>query len=480
MLLLLNVLLLSRVWSQTGALPFTLIKLPESGDVEFVALGELADYLQVRTFYSEKARKVILYVGATEIKVTAFNPFVQVGGRTVQLPVETGYAENDILVPLHYFASVIRPLYPRPWPALLGGGATEETFRANLTEIAVEEKANGTLIRITATQPFARKHLSTRISNGWLYVDIVGGRVAPGAVRPLTGSGVIRSIAPVQAGEVAQLSFQLSQEIDPQRITIGGQGNQILVSLPTQEVVPSTVLRNLETVRQKWRIDTIVLDPGHGGRDPGAMASDGTREKDITLQVAKRLKHLIEEKLGLQVVMTRESDVYVSLTQRTSLANAAAGKLFISLHCNANRSRRVNGTTTYFLGPAKTDEALEVALLENSVVKYDTDAPADAQSEEDFILTAMAQNAFNHESEDLAAIIQEEMSLAVGLPDRGVQQAGFRVLVGASMPNVLVEMAFISNPREARLLRDAAMQERMAHAIMNSIKRFKEKYETGS
>ncbi|MCG3153521.1 MAG: hypothetical protein DKINENOH_00111 [bacterium] len=481
LLLLLHFLLPPTAWPQPGAPPLGIIKLPETGEIEFVALGELADYLELRTFYSEKARKVIVYVGEAEVKVTALNPFVQVGGRTVQLPVETGYAENDILVPLRHFANVIRPLYPRAWPASLGGSeATGETASANLTEIAVEEKANGTLIRIEATQPFARKHLSTRVSTGWLYVDIVGGRVAPGAVRALAATGLIQSVAPVQTGEVAQLSFQLSQEIDPQRISISGQGNQILISLPTQEIVPSTVLRNLETVRQKWRIDTIVLDPGHGGRDPGAIASDGTREKDITLQVAKRLKRMLEEKLGLHVVMTRDSDVYVSLDQRTSLANSVEGKLFVSLHCNANRSRRVNGTTTYFLGPAKTDEALEVALLENSVVKYDADAPVDTQSEEDFILTAMAQNAFNHESEDFAALIQEEMGLAVGLPDRGVHQAGFRVLVGASMPNVLVEMAFISNPKEVRLLRDAGVQDRMARAIMNSIKRFKEKYEAGS
>lgn len=482
-ILLLHFIVPAVLHAQLAGAPLGIVKLPETGEVEFVALGELADVLGLRTFYSEKARKVIVYVGNAEVKVTAMNPFVQVDDRTLQLPVETSYGNDDILVPWRYFITILRPLYPGPWPESLGGGATAAVKAAplpNITEIAVEQKANGTLIRIEATQPFARKHINTRFTRDWMYLDFVGGIVAPGAVRAIGANSWVQKISPVQTGEVAQLSVQLREEIDPSLVSISGQGNQILVSLRTQEVVPTDVLRNLETVRQKWRIDTIVLDPGHGGRDPGAIASDGTREKDITLQVAKRLRKMIEEKLGLQVVMTRESDTYVSLDDRTSKANMTQGKLFISLHCNANRSRRVNGTTTYFLGPAKTDEALEVALLENSVVKYDTDAPLDAQREEDFILTAMAQNAFNHESEDFAAIIQEEMRAAVGLPDRGVHQAGFRVLVGASMPNVLVEMAFISNLKEARLLRDSSVQEKMARAIMNSIKRFKEKYEVGS
>lgn len=462
-----------------------MIKLPEAGEVEFVALGELADLLGLRTFYSEKARKVIVYVGNAEIKVTAMNPFVQIDERTVQLPVETSYGNEDILVPWRYFTEILRPLYPGTWPERLGGsGTASESVAAapipNINEIVVEQKANGTLIRIEATEPFARKHINTRFTRDWMYLDIVGGVIAPDAVRSIGANSWIQKIMPVQTGEVAQLSVHLYQEIAPELVSISGQGNQILVSLRTQEVVPADVLRDLETVRQKWRIDTIVLDPGHGGRDPGAIARDGTREKDVTLQVAKRLRKLIEQELGLQVVMTRDRDTYISLDDRTSKANAVQGKLFVSLHCNANRSRRVNGTTTYFLGPAKTDEALEVALLENSVVRYDTDAPLDAQREEDFILTAMAQNAFNHESEDFAAIIQEEMRAAVGLPDRGVHQAGFRVLVGASMPNVLVEMAFISNAKEARLLREASVQNKMATAIMNSIKRFKEKYEAGS
>lgn len=475
-------------FSQSGKGELRTVTLAQYRNLEFVALGDLAAYLNLRTFYSEKARKMILYVGDTEVKVTAMNPFVQIDDRMAQLPYEAHYADEDLLVPLHAFAELIRPLYRGTWPERLkkstardSTSATSSLARApNIVKIAVEGKTNGTLIRIQTTQPFARRHVSTRFSRGWMYVDIVGGKIASNAPTSIQGASIVKEVRPVQTGMVTQLSFRLEKEIDANQLNISNQGNTILVSLPTQEVVPEAVLRNLEMDRQKWRIDTIVLDPGHGGRDPGAIGPGGTKEKEITLQVALRLKKLIEKELGLRVVMTRENDTFIKLDERTAMANSAQGKVFISLHCNANKSRRVDGTTTYFLGPAKTDEALEVALLENSVVKYENENGGTAHSDEEFILTAMAQNAFHHESEGFAQIIQEEMQSLVGLPDRGVEQAGFRVLVGASMPNVLVEMAFISNRKEEQLLGSGETQQKIARAIMHSIKRFKEKYEQGS
>jgi N-acetylmuramoyl-L-alanine amidase len=195
--------------------------------------------------------------------------------------------------------------------------------------------------------------------------------------------------------------------------------------LPTLEQLSTTTLRNLETERRKWLIDTIVLDAGHGGHDPGAIGPNGIREKDITLAIAKRVKRLLEKNMEIRIVMTRDTDRFVPIKDRTQIANAAQGKLFVSIHCNANLSRRVDGTTTYFLGPARTEEALEVARRENSVIRYEADSSAYAGlGAEGFILASMAQNAYNHESEAFAAMIQEELRNAVKLPNRGVKQAG--------------------------------------------------------
>jgi N-acetylmuramoyl-L-alanine amidase len=479
------------------------VTLPETGNFQFVALSDLADFLDLRTFYSEKARKVILYVGGSELKVTAMNPFVQIDNRMVQLPVETRYANGDILVPLPYFADLVRPLYPNRWPEELNfsksansnasnsvpvvvatapepAPAEKKETTTNISKILVEEKANGTLIRIQTAYPFNRKQVSTRVSQQWLYIDVVGGRVDTGAVRYARPAGIVQRVVPVQTGAVTQISCQLKEDLEQKRIIISGQGNEILISLPTLDQLSTEVLRNLERERRKWLIDTIVLDPGHGGHDPGAIGPNGVKEKDVTLAIAKRVKRLLEKNLDTRVVMTRDNDSFVPLKDRTQFANSEQGKIFISIHCNANRSRRVTGATTYFLGQAKTEEALEVARRENSVINYEADSSAYAGlGAEGFILRALAQNSFNRESEDFAAIVQEELSGNTKLADRGVKQAGYYVLIGASMPNILVETAFISNQREEAMLNDSSFQQDVAEAIFNSIKKFKEKYESG-
>jgi len=204
------------------------------------------------------------------------------------------------------------------------------------------------------------------------------------------------------------------------------------------------------------------------------------REKDVTLEIARRLKRLIERRLKLRVVMTRNEDRFIPLKERTSLANREGGKVFVSIHANSNPSKHVDGFTTYFLGPAKTEEALEVARRENEAIQYEDETSGYADlSDENFILVAMAQNAFNKESQDLAATVQEELDRAVPLTNRGVKQAGYYVLIGASMPNILVETAFISNPNEERLLKSGTFQEKIAEALCESLRRFKAKYEAG-
>jgi len=479
----------------------SIVTLPEMGHVQFAALGDLAEWLDLRTFYSEKARKVILYVGSSQVKVTAMNPFVQINDRLVQLPLETRYADGDILVPLPYFVDLLRPLYPNRWPEELDfakpGRQTDNapdlgpaekpapatatpTTPASISKIIVEEKANGTLVRLQTSRPFARKQVSTRLSQRWLYIDVVGARFDSGAVRSIRPAGIVQRVVPQYAGAVAQISCQLKEDIDQKRISISGLNNEILISLPMLDQLSTDVLRNLETARRKWLIDTIVLDAGHGGHDPGAIGPNGVREKDITLAIAKRVKRLLEKNIEARVVMTRDNDSYLSPRERTKLANEVQGKIFISIHCNSNLSRRVNGTTTYILGPAHSEEALEVARRENAVIKYDPDSSSYAgEGEESFILAAMAQSAFNRESEDFAAMIQEEICQSIKLPNRGVKQAGFYVMVGASMPNILVETAFLSNPKEEALLKDASFQQDIAEAIVNGIKKFKEKYEWG-
>ncbi len=229
----------------------------------------------------------------------------------------------------------------------------------------------------------------------------------------------------------------------------------------------------LSTERDKWAFDVIVIDPGHGGKDPGAIGKKGTQEKTIVLQVAKRLKPLLEEHLNVRVVMTRDKDVFVPLSERGKIANAAGGKLFLSLHCNAAHNKRARGIETYFLAPARRERALKVALAENSVIKYEeTTAEYPDLNDEGYILTAMAQSHFMKESEELASVVQDKTSRTLNLPNRGVDQAGFYVLIGASMPAILFEMGFLSHPKEEMLLRSAQFQQQLVEAICQSVEEF--------
>jgi N-acetylmuramoyl-L-alanine amidase len=288
--------------------------------------------------------------------------------------------------------------------------------------------------------------------------------------------GLVREIVPVQLDQMATITFKLNKDISGMDLHVTHHSNELLVSIPKGKVSPD-LLKKLKNDREKWLIDKIVIDPGHGGRDPGTIGVRGSYEKDVVLGIAKKLKELLEKKLKVQVFMTRGNDTYISLKERTQFANEKQAKLFISIHANWNRNSKLKGASTYFLGLAKSDEAVEIAQRENEVIKYDDGAQNSGLSEENIILATMAQNAYNKESQDLANMIQESLAKHTGLRNRGVKQAGFYVMVGASMPNVLIETAFMSNKKEERWLKSSSFQQKVAQGIYESVKEFKRKYE---
>lgn len=224
-------------------------------------------------------------------------------------------------------------------------------------------------------------------------------------------------------------------------------------------------------------IDLVVLDPGHGGIDPGAIGKKGLYEKDCNLAMALKVKQLIEDSLGIKVVMTRDDDTYLSLGKRTKLANRNRADLFVSIHCNASkRKKQPDGMETYFLSEAKTDEARATAALENASIQFD--APEEFTSELARILSDMAQAEYLQESSDLAECIQEEATKRLPVANRGINQANFYVLKGAFMPAALVETAFISNTAEEKLLRDKKFRNKAAYGIFCGLRKFVEKYES--
>jgi N-acetylmuramoyl-L-alanine amidase len=225
-------------------------------------------------------------------------------------------------------------------------------------------------------------------------------------------------------------------------------------------------------------VHRIVIDPGHGGKDPGAVGRDGLFEKTVTLAIAKEIKKELEKTTGVRVMMTREEDVFMPLEMRTKIANEAGGKLFISIHADSNPNKGLRGHTVYFLGPAKTEEARRAAQFENSVIHFEESQEKYADlSDASFILAANAQNSYNKESQEIATMVDNSVNMEAKSASHGVRQAGFYVLYGASMPNILLESAFISNKNDEKLLKNKDFYKSIARALSKSVLEFKKKYE---
>ncbi|MED5451131.1 MAG: N-acetylmuramoyl-L-alanine amidase [Candidatus Neomarinimicrobiota bacterium] len=225
---------------------------------------------------------------------------------------------------------------------------------------------------------------------------------------------------------------------------------------------------DLAEEKKKWQFDTIIIDPGHGGKDPGSVGYKGTKEKDIVLDVSKRLARKIQKNSRIKTVLTRDEDVFVRLQDRTKFANTNEGDLFISIHVNSNESKKPSGFETYLLKPGRNQEAINVALRENSVIELEGNE-FEKLTDEQLIQATIAQSGFVQYSEKFAALIQEEIDKRVQSRNRGVKQAGFYVLMGASMPNVLIELGYISNPNEEKKLNSSSYRDMLATSIYYAI-----------
>jgi N-acetylmuramoyl-L-alanine amidase len=243
------------------------------------------------------------------------------------------------------------------------------------------------------------------------------------------------------------------------------------------------VQRPAEAVPRENRVEitplrTIVLDAGHGGHDTGAIGPTGLMEKEVVLDVARRVARLVEDHLHLKVLLSRDSDVFVPLRDRTSFANRQRADLFVSIHANAHRERATDGVETYFLSSEATDnESRQVAAQENGVVKLE---PAGRNGKTDIVRTILwdlAQSEFQVESERLAEVVHDAVTQSLRIGNRGVKQAGFYVLGGAAMPAILLEIGFVTNPREERKLRSTRYRDELARAILAGLAEYKRQWD---
>ncbi len=246
----------------------------------------------------------------------------------------------------------------------------------------------------------------------------------------------------------------------------------------------ATLCGNSASLSAQNHFSTVVIDPGHGGKDPGAVGKK-YKEKNIVLDVSKKLGKMLSDSMpDIKTVFTRETDVFIPLDQRASIANKSNADLFISIHANSSKVKGISGAETFVLGLHRSKENLEVAQKENSVItledEYNTKYEGfDPSQPESYIIFELMQNVYLEQSISFASLVQSGFT-AAGRADRGVKQAGFLVLRQTSMPSVLVELGFISDATEEAYMASADGSAALVSSIFCAIKKYRQLYDSNN
>ncbi len=355
----------------------------------------------------------------------------------------------------------------------------------NVTDIAILPKANGLLLEIYLTKALPYEVFVTEGS--WINVSIRDGILNRARILSRRDRRYMYDLKAHQVAGAGQVSIRLRRKVDKWHHRFMSDPPRIQLSIADVDFAIDPA-DTQPLVGPDDKIDVIVIDAGHGGKQYGAVGPDGTKEKDIALDIAHKLAKLIRKDKQFKVIMTRDRDQTVSLEERAKIANEAGCDLFISIHANSSTKRHVRGWNVFFLAAARNDSARAVAQFENSaflrdqaeVNRYRDDENNEEELFEDpvlSILNEMIMTEFQTESHDFAMMCDREFRRNLSTRARGVDQAGFFVLNRVYAPSVLIESGFISNKSEERLLRTSDYQQDVAEGLYQAIKRFKQKYE---
>ncbi|MFC2082293.1 N-acetylmuramoyl-L-alanine amidase [Bacteroidota bacterium] len=475
----------------------------------FVSARELAKIISANYYYNNEAAKLELKFRNYSLKVTARNQFVVIVSRNdnsqyiYQIPISTMYLKNDVFIPIIYclqylnLASEKELTYDadakhieltdhtvNTLAFLEGTGKIQllstseiENSQYDVYDINIEEKANGTLVRLKSRKKITAHRSS--INNGILYLFLSGVTVDPELESKSEEAGLVKSFKTNNVLGNIQIEFQLKEGFVTSESFQEVNSNDLLITVHDESLTIDPAM--VEANKQKWVFDVVVIDAGHGGKDPGAIGITGAYEKTINLGIAKKLGIMIEKNLpGVKVVYTRKDDRFIELYKRGKIANEAGGKLFISIHCNSlgEKPNDVRGFEVYLLRPSRTEEAIDIAEFENSVIKYEDNPERYKQlTDENFILVSMAHSSYMRFSEKFSDLLNTKWQYHSNIPSKGVKQAGFYVLVGASMPGVLVEAGFLSNRQDEAYLKSRKGQEEIARSIYEAVKSYKKYYD---
>ncbi len=415
-----------------------------SADGAAVSASALAAAMGGQASTGVDGRTTLAVAGVTVV-LTDGSPFVTIDGALMPLGVAPSRSAGGMLVPLQ----VVADLLPHAAVGLSYDRRTAELRGAASTAAPMVAVAN-TTSQAPAASPAARREPPQR---GTMVAGSAGDAVGnPAAMQDIRRS---RDDPPAPARPSAeQVAVRRASSADD----AGGPAR------------PASA-----------RKYTVVIDPGHGGPDAGMSGPLGTGgrrlyEKDITLAVGKAVSAVLQER-GYGTLLTRTRDTLIALSDRGTIANRQKGDLFLSIHVNAanpgwRNSRSARGFETYFLAEAKTEDARRVEQMENDVVRFEVETPVARNDPLSFIVKDMQQNEHLRESSDLAATVQKHLAKIHPGPNRGVKQAGFRVLVTAHMPAVLIEIGFGTNAAEAAWMADRSAQAKLAEAIADAAEEY--------
>jgi N-acetylmuramoyl-L-alanine amidase len=438
-------------------------------------LSPLVDLLGGKLASDESGESITLHLTDKDVVVGAGNAIATVGDNIVSLSQPPTRGEGGLQVPLDFLKKTYGDLmgYSFDWrpefSRLVIARRGDRELSVALDVVHLQGQTT-----VVLQFPEEPRYQIGRPQPGTILVQMLSDRLTP----PSPPKEVQDPLVQAVVIEPQQIRLQLAPGAQAESYVLANPFRLVFDIHPTSSVeVPTSPA---ERTRQAPGIHTIVIDPGHGGSETGAIGPSGIQEKALTLDLARSLAARLG-RLGVQTVLTRNDDGNLKLDDRPAIANQNKADLFISIHLNSSLGANAYGTETYFLSPQATDtRAARSAAAENAPPAAGSTAtaapgaaPAAEQNDVEMILWELAQSRHMAESQRLANLIQGELNQTLQLKDRGVKQAPFRVLVGAAMPAVLVELGFISNPDEEKKLQDPAYQDQLIEALARAVARYK-------
>jgi N-acetylmuramoyl-L-alanine amidase len=437
----------------------------------YVELSRVAESLKSRLEATAESTQARLRTASQVVTFTRNWARILVDGAPMVLDAPVVVRRGVWLVPETFMAQVVPKLSvaatTTPAPLLAQGPPPSAAPAATLEDLRSRSYPSFTRLVVETSLPVTHR------------LEPAGARDLRIRLLGLTGAPQVEAI---NDGLVEEARLERAGADSVLRVTFEGAAGDLRVATladPPRLVLdfsrpaePATRARQGATT-----LRTIVLDAGHGGHDSGAVGPGGLMEKEVVLEVTKRVARMLTERLGVKVLLSRDGDHFVTLRDRTSFANRERADLFVSIHANAHRVVASEGVEVYFLSSEATDNAArQVAAAENSVVQFEKAANGSAAGRSEIVKTILwelAQSEFQSESSRLAETVLDSMTDSLRIPNRGVKQAGFYVLGGAAMPAILIEIGFVTNPKEEKRLKDSRYRDEIARAIVSGLADYK-------